>query len=260
MHLLSADANASFKLTRFSSNQIPSYAILSHTWGSDDQEVTFQDLTNATGSSKDGYRKIQLCRERAEMDGLQYFWVDSCCIDKSSSAELSEAINSMFRWYQDAAKCYVYLSDVSMRKRSRSSRSPWESAFTRSRWFTRGWTLQELLAPRSVELFSRDGERIGDKASLEQQIHDITGIRVQALQGNPLSDISNEERRSWSRKRRTKIEEDQAYCLLGIFGIHMPLIYGEGKRNALRRLQQEIDKLSSVDTQGRLPNLIQRTQ
>jgi hypothetical protein len=257
MRLLSASPGG-FKLTKFHHNQIPSYAILSHTWDVDDQEVSFEDLINATGSSKKGYRKIQFCAQRAEIDGLRYFWIDSCCIDKSSSAELSEAINSMFRWYQDAAKCYVYLSDVSMHECSEaeSSRPPWESAFAQSRWFTRGWTLQELLAPRLIEFFSLDHGRIGDKASLEQKISEITRIPIQALQGSPLNQISKEERRSWSANRLTTIEEDQAYCLLGIFGIHMPLIYGEGKRNAFRRLQEEIDKVSSIIAPGGLRNTI----
>jgi hypothetical protein len=257
MRLLSASPGG-FKLTKFPRDQIPGYAILSHTWDADDEEVNFEDLTNATGNSKNGYRKIQFCAQRAEKDGLHYFWVDSCCIDKSSSAELSEAINSMFRWYQDAAKCYVYLSDVSIHacSEAESSRPPWESAFAQSRWFSRGWTLQELLAPRSVEFFSQDHMRIGDKASLEQRIHEITGISIQALQGSPLCQFSNEERSSWSTNRLTAIEEDQAYCLLGIFGIYMPLLYGEGKRNAFRRLQEEIDKVSSIIAPGRLRNTI----
>jgi hypothetical protein len=156
MRLLSSNADGSFSLNRFTGNNIPSYAILSHTWEADDQEVTFHDLMNHLGISKKGYRKIQFCGEQAKRDGLQYFWVDSCCIDKSSSAELQEAINSMFRWYRDAAKCYVYLSDVSTGKHSWSSERLWEVGFRQSRWFTRGWTLQELLAPRSVEFFSQD--------------------------------------------------------------------------------------------------------
>jgi hypothetical protein len=146
----------------------------------------------------------------------------------------------MFRWYRNAAKCYVYLSDVSTGKNSRSSELLWESSFGQSRWFTRGWTLQELLAPSSVEFFSREGKRIGDKRSLEIQIQHITGIPVQALQGNSLSEFSVDVRMSWAIKRKTTIEEDQAYCLLGIFDIYLPLIYGEGRENAFRRLRKEI--------------------
>ena len=200
MRLLSTNADGTFRLTSFFGKPSPCYAILSHTWEADNQEVTFHDLTNALGSGKTGHKKIQFCSEQAKKDGLQYFWVDSCCIDKSSSAELTETINSMFRWYRDAAKCYVYLTDVSTRKRSRSSRVPWESAFTESRWFTRGWTLQELLAPRSVEFFSRDSKRLGDRGSLEQHIHGITRIPFQALRGDSLLDFSIEERMSWIEK------------------------------------------------------------
>jgi hypothetical protein len=244
MRLLSSNPDGSFTLNLFIGNNIPRYAILSHTWEADHNEVTFQDLMNAQGSSKRGYRKIRFCSEQAKKDGLQYFWVDSCCIDKTSSAELQTAINSMFRWYQDAAKCYVYLSDVSVR----ASNVLWEPAFEKSRWFTRGWTLQELLAPRSVEFFSQDGKRLGNKDSLQQQIHEVTGIAAKALQGD-LSQFSNDERRMWAAERETTIEEDQVYCLLGIFNVYMPLIYGEGKGNAFRRLQDEIDR-RSADTQG----------
>src|SRR5947207_2310346 len=120
----------------------------------------------------------------------------------------------------------------------------WESAFRGSRWFTRGWTLQELLAPVSVEFFSREATRLGDKQSLEQQIHEITGIPVSALQGRPLSDFTVDERMFWAAKRETKREEDKAYALLGIFDVHMPLIYGEGMKNARRRLLNEIHDAS----------------
>ena len=240
MHLLKFDNDGKPALTRFIVGNVPRYAILSHRWEADDQEVTFKDVTDGVGANKLGYAKIQFCGERARKDGLHHFWVDSCCIDKSSSAELQEAINSMFRWYQNAARCYVYLSDVSTSKQSRSSELLWESAFGQSRWFTRGWTLQELLAPLSVEFFSRDGKRLGDKKSLEVQIHHITGIAVQALRGTSLSEFSIDERKSWATNRKTTIEEDQAYCLLGIFDTYLPLIYGEGKENAFCRLEKEI--------------------
>lgn len=170
MHLLKLNGDDKPSLTRFTAGNIPSYAILSHTWEADDQEVTFKDLTDGVRIGKVGYWKIRFCGEQAWKDGPQYFWVDSCCINKSSSAELQEAINSMFGWYQNAAKCYVYLSDVSTGKHSRSSQLLWHVAFTQSRWFTRGWTLQELLAPSSVEFFSREGKWLGDKKLLEVQI------------------------------------------------------------------------------------------
>jgi Heterokaryon incompatibility protein (HET) len=252
MRLLSVNADGSFRLTWFAQKP-PIYAILSHTWEADDQEVTFKDLTDSVGHGKIGYRKIQFCAEQAKIDGLQYFWVDSCCIDKANFTELSAAINSMFRWYMDAAKCYVYLSDVSTRKRSRSSQPLWKLAFRQSRWFTRGWTLQELLAPRIVEFFSQDGKRLGDRNSLEQDIYQATGIAVPALQGRPLSQFSKDERKTWAIKRKTTIEEDQVYCLLGIFSVHLPLIYGEGKENAFRRLNDEIDRHASIPIQGNPP-------
>jgi uncharacterized protein YerC len=159
-----------------------------------------------------------------------------CCIDKSNSSELAEAINSMFRWYRNAAKCYAYLSDVSRT----NSEFLWETAFRLSRWFTRCWTLQELLAPRSVEFFSQDGNRLGDKRSLELQIHEITGIPILALRGTPLSQFNVNERLLWAENRSAKLEEDKVYSLLGIFDVYMPLIYGEGRGNAFRRLTKEV--------------------
>jgi hypothetical protein len=244
MHLLERNNDGEFSLTEHFGGDIPQYAILSHTWGADAEEVTFQDLLDGTGKSKAGYNKIYFCGEQARCDSLQYFWVDTCCIDKSNSTELAEAINSMFRWYRNAAKCYVYLSDVSTNDDDQVDPclQSWQSAFRKSRWFTRGWTLQELIAPPSVEFFCSNRKRIGDKKSLERQLHEITGIAVPALQGTPLSTFSVKERKLWTENRQTKREEDKAYSLLGIFDIYMPLIYGEGAENAFRRLQEEVDK------------------
>jgi hypothetical protein len=201
---------------------------------------------DGTGKSKTGYNKIRFCGEQAKRDGLQYFWVDTCCIDKSSSAELQEAINSMFRWYRDAAKCYVYLADVSahVADASGSSNQPWVSAFRKSRWFTRGCTLQELIVPSSVEFFSGEGAELGSRNSLERHIHEVTGIPVKALRGHNLPDFSVHERMIWAEKRNTTRQEDKAYSLLGIFNVHMPLIYGEGREGAFRRLREEIEKAS----------------
>lgn len=241
MRLLQLNGNGEFSLTNNVHNNIPPYAILSHTWGRDNEEVNFEDLEKGSGTTKTGYQKLQFCGEQAARDRMDYFWIDTCCIDKSSSAELQESINSMFKWYRDAHKCYVYLADVSTDQDNPSGQS-WRPAFRESRWFTRGWTLQELVAPRSVEFFSSNGQRLGDKRSLEQELHDITGISVLALQGSPLSGFSVEERMSWSKGRETTREEDKAYSLLGIFDVHMPLIYSEGSENAFRRLQEEIAK------------------
>lgn len=239
MRLLWLEENSVFSLVEHVGRDIPPYAILSHTWGADHEEVTFKDLTEDTGKSKAGYRKLTFCGEQAAKDGLHFFWVDTCCIDKSSSAELTEAINSMFQWYHNADKCYVYLSDVSISSLARDNLS-----LQKSRWFTRGWTLQELVAPTSVEFFSLEGEWIGDKSSMAQEIHNITGISIQALRGDCLSDFSVDERMSWADKRETKREEDAAYALLGLFDTHMPLIYGEGREKAFDRLRREIKESS----------------
>jgi hypothetical protein len=155
----------------------------------------------------------------------------------------------MFRWYQNAARCYVYLSGISAAdyRSGQQSGLAWESAFRAHRWFTRGWTLQELLAPASVEFFTQDGRRLGDKKSLEQQIHEITGITIPALRERDFAQFDAKERFRWAEKRQTTHEEDWAYCLLGIFGIFMPLIYGEGKAHAIRRLKNEIDAKSRDD-------------
>ncbi|KIW16082.1 hypothetical protein PV08_06133 [Exophiala spinifera] len=243
MRLLKLGSHGDLSLTKNLIEDVPSYAVLSHTWGTDDDEVTFDDIKNGSGTSKvGGYAKIRFCGEQARRDGLQYFWVDTCCIDKENHAELAQAIASMFRWYQNAARCYVYLTDVSARKCHNSqAERPWESAFGKSRWFTRGWTLQELLAPKSVEFYSHEGERLGDRNTLEQEIHETTEIPLTALRGTPLSHFSVDERLRWAAKRHTKLKEDKAYCLLGIFNVFLPLIYGE-EDNAFIRLREEIDK------------------
>lgn len=225
-------------LTSVLRNDIPPYAILSHTWESFDEELSFQDLSNGSGKQKNGYRKITFCAQQAIRDGIDFMWIDSVCIDRTNNTELAEAINSMFRWYRSAQKCYVYLSDV-------SGSTLDEASFRSSRHHTRGWTLQEIIAPQVVEFFSKDAHRIGDKVSLEVELHQITGIDINALRSpDGVLACSNEARMSWSLGRQTTIEEDQVYCLLGIFGVYMPLIYGEGKPNALHRLRNEINAVS----------------
>jgi NACHT domain/Heterokaryon incompatibility protein (HET) len=248
MRLLEYQSDGSFRLTdRFLDDDLPLHAILSHTWGKESEEVTFEDMVTGLGQVKAGYQKLRFCGEQAAKDRLRYFWVDSCCIKKSSDSELSESINSMFRWYRRAAKCYVYLWDVSTTKRKRGgekAQDTWEQAFRESRWFTRGWTLQELLAPTSVEFFSKEGNRLGNKQSLEQLIHKITGIPVLALRGPILSQFSADQKFDWAKNRKTAREEDWAYSLLGIFEISIPVIYGEGRTKAVRRLRKEIDDAS----------------
>ena len=244
MRLLQYNNRGDFSLTEFFESNIPKYAILSHRWGP--EEVTLADLKNGNYKKMAGYGKIQFCGEQAKRDGLQYFWVDTCCIDKSNSTELAEAINSMFRWYRDATKCYVYLRDVSRPQNysADGSNEDWESTFRKSAWFRRGWTLQELIAPASVDFFCKEGELLGNKASLERQICEITGIPASALRGSPLSDFSVAERLSWAASRETFRQEDKAYSLLGIFDVNMSLIYSEGKHRAMQRLREEIEKAS----------------
>jgi len=250
MRLLERGPNGGYYLTKdLIGSSIPAYAILSHTWGPDPEEVTFQDLMKGTGEDKAGYEKIRFCADQAQRHGLLYFWIDTCCINKENNTELAEAINSMFRWYHDAARCYVFLTDISGPSCKLSGPLPsqtWESAFRASRWFTRGWTLQELLAPKSVQFFAQDGTLLGDKISLQQQIHEITGIAIPALCGDSLAHFETEERFKWAETRQTTREEDWAYSLLGIFGVFISPIYGEGKENAVRRLKNEIsEKLRS---------------
>jgi hypothetical protein len=244
MRLLRFNKEGDLTLNEFFESDIPKYAILSHRWGA--EEVTFADLMNSTGKSKAGYNKIQFCGEQAIRDGLQHFWVDTCCIDKSNAVELQEAINSMFRWYRDATKCYVYLPDVSQSRTylADTSNEAWESTFRKSEWFTRGWTLQELVAPASVDFFSKEGELLGNKASLERHICERTAIPISALRGSSLSNFSIAERMSWAASRETYRQEDKAYSLLGIFDVNMPLIYSEGKEKAMQRLREEIEKAS----------------
>jgi hypothetical protein len=225
-------------LYEFSPNAIPPYAILSHTWCEGDEEVKLQDLGAPGVERKAGYAKIKGCCRQAQQDGLAYAWVDTCCIDKTSSAELSEAINSMFRWYANAEVCYTYLVDVPY------SLDPNDLvSFRSSRWFTRGWTLQELVAPENVVFYSREWKKLGTKRELTVTISDVTGIHEDILLGRNLMEVSIANRMSWASRRVTTRPEDIAYCLLGIFGINMPLLYGEDQK-AFIRLQEEIIKVS----------------
>jgi hypothetical protein len=225
---------------------IPPYLILSHTW--EDDEVTYTDYQNGLFEHKKGFKKIDcVCKAALEL-GLAYVWVDTCVIDKSNNTELTETINCMYRYYQNAARCYVYLSDVSLQTEDgKGQHVEWESAFRNSRWFKRGWTLQELLAPRIVEFYSRDQVRLGDKISLEKQIASVTGIATSALRGRPPSEFDLAERFKWAENRQTTKEEDMVYSLLGLFNVFLPLIYGETRSNAMRRLKNEIrDKESGT--------------
>ncbi|KAM6476953.1 heterokaryon incompatibility protein-domain-containing protein [Trichoderma sp. SZMC 28011] len=239
------------KLVEFFGDAIPPYAILSHTW--EDEEITFQDITQGHSyrESKKGWAKVIKCCQQAIKDDFEFVWIDTCCIDKSSSAELQEAINSMFKWYEMSLECYVYISDFSHPGLNAEPQEIKKAlrTYARSRWFTRGWTLQELLAPQSVRFFDSTWLEFGDKVSLRKQIAAVTGISQKVLVDSVIDArramdfISIAQRMSWASNRTTTREEDIAYCLLGIFDVNMPLLYGEGHK-AFQRLQEEIIKKS----------------
>jgi ankyrin repeat protein len=246
----------SLELVEVRDDAIPPYAILSHTWG--DAELTLQELRWLKGrwstpsdeaaealAKKKGFLKVKDAAALAIRNGFSYIWIDTCCIDKTSSAELSEAINSMYRWYQMSAECYAYLSDV--KSAAEEDIAAQESSLRKSRWFTRGWTLQELIAPSEVYFFANDWSYLGSKKDgnrFMEIITEMTGIDegVLYLQIDPYT-LSVATRMSWAAQRQTTRVEDMAYCLMGLFQVNMPLLYGEGKR-AFTRLQQEILSLS----------------
>ncbi|USP78162.1 hypothetical protein yc1106_05436 [Curvularia clavata] len=276
------------ELRWFNDNEIPAYAILSHTWGPD--EVIYQEFvwihraralsaSSVRASSQDnqdartalmlalemmirgnsdaslgsfsendlmkrmGYSKIINAAEQARGQGCDYLWVDTCCIDKTSSAELQEAINSMYRWYRDAEVCIVYLSDIAVDHGDfRTASEIAGYAFTHSRWTQRGWTLQELIAPAVCRFYFQDWTLMGEKVEFLNELSEATGIPVHVLEETrSLNEVSVAERMSWAAHRQSTRIEDVAYCLLGIFDIHMPLLYGEGEK-AFIRLQEEILK------------------
>ncbi|KAI0142107.1 ankyrin repeat-containing domain protein [Pestalotiopsis sp. NC0098] len=242
MRLLRLEEGDNVSLTDNLTHDIPPYAILSHTWGARGEEVIFQDIQNNDFQQKPGYGKILFCGRQAQLDGLDYFWVDTCCIDKTSSAELAESINSMYRWYENAQKCYVYLSDmtVNLDRNTPPLLSSWLHGFRNTRWFTRGWTLQELLAPPVVEFFSSNGQKLGDKTSLEEPIHNITNVPILSLRGFSQSNVELDTIFSWCQNRETTRPEDKVYSLLGLAGVSLPVIYGEGEGAAFLRLCGEV--------------------
>jgi hypothetical protein len=234
-----------FKVEEFTGSDIPKYAILSHRWGS--EEITFQDIQNSKNFrnyiqtqprvQSEGWFKIKGCSQQAVTDGYQYIWVDSCCIDKTSSAELSEAINSMFNWYRDSGVCYAYLSDL------RSLRYDGNTQFENSKWFSRGWTLQELLAPKKLVFFTQDWKRLGTRDNMWHMVSKVTGIKNET--GWEMASVA--QKFSWASKRETMRIEDRAYSLMGLFGVNMPPLYGEGEK-AFIRLQLEILRTSDDES------------
>ena len=229
---------STLKLQEFFDSKIPEYVILSHTWGAN--EISFQAFQN--GELND---KIKNCCKQAQKDGFQYAWIDTCCIDKTSSAELSEAINSMYRWYQHSSVCYTFLEDYMepFPKHDWWERGETDIRQLRScRWFTRGWTLQEIIAPSCVNFYDGHWTFLGTRVTLQGAIFAITGIPIPVLNATKtLQEYNIAVRMSWASKRKTTRLEDEAYCLMGLFDVNMPMLYGEGRR-AFQRLQEEILK------------------
>ncbi|KAI6105261.1 heterokaryon incompatibility protein-domain-containing protein, partial [Pisolithus croceorrhizus] len=223
------------------------YAILSHRWGA---EVSYKEMTGLMKMAerkrdevrqRAGYQKIIKSCKQAMKDGYEWLWIDTCCIDKRSSSELSEAINSMYRWYQNAQVCYAYLNDVS---ESTFPTKQDDNKFNKSNgwpeWFVRGWTLQELIAPKQVKFFNKDWVHIGDKQRFAPTLERTTGIpRGVLMTGLAGKRLSVAQIMSWAAERKTTRVEDRAYSLMGLFGVNMPMLYGEGKK-AFQRLQLEI--------------------
>ncbi|KAH7014271.1 heterokaryon incompatibility protein-domain-containing protein, partial [Microdochium trichocladiopsis] len=241
MHLLNVHTR---KLEYFLGSSVPEYAILSHTWGPHEANGRWPRTVRVQTRSHErrhlrepGHAKIDNCCHRAKQDGLDYVWVDTCCIDKRSSAELSEAINSMFSWYAKAAVCYVYLVDVHPSRQLQEVKC--------SRWFARGWTLQELIAPQCLAVFDVGWNFIGPR--LTALLAHSSGIPLEFLWDEDFWHASVAQRLSWACNRETTRKEDIAYCLLGIFRVSMPLLYGEGSK-AFERLQKEIINISSDQT------------
>lgn len=224
----------SLKFEEFFEKHVPAYAILSHRW--EKEEITFQDMSGSSNllqaQNKYGFSKLKNACVLALSQGYQYIWIDTCCIDKTSSAELTEAINSMYNWYKAAHVCYAFLSDAYDREK-----------ITTSQWFKRGWTLQDLIAPDLLEFYSGDWKPLGTKEDHAIDISSSTGIDVHVLLGGDPTEVSAARRMYWAAERETTRIEDEAYCLMGLFDVNMPLLYGEG-RKAFRRLQEEIIRRS----------------
>ncbi|ETS76756.1 hypothetical protein PFICI_12143 [Pestalotiopsis fici W106-1] len=241
MRLLSLQ-DGRLSLTKFNKH-IPSYAILSHTWGAAEDEVTFEDVSRNEARNKKGYDKIKFCAEQAAIHNLEFFWVDTCCINKTDVQEFQNAINSMYRWYQNAKVCFVYMADLSTEgTRQTHQDSAWKVRFRQNRWFTRSWTLQELLAPREIKFYSNDNQFIGDKGSLVQELEAITRIPASTLLGADSAPFSLEECIFWAGDRESTYEEDKAYSLLGLCGVSLAPNYGEGVEDAFERLRKRCHK------------------
>lgn len=244
------------------------YAILSHRWEED--ELKFEDMQpeiSAHARQKKGFKKVQdFCRV-ARARGHQYGWADTCCINKLSSAELSESINSMFHYYQLASECIVFMCDVSedfccIEEECSHKDGRWKDEFKASAWFERGWTLQELLAPRDLVFYNKHWIMLKSLEGVVGLTASVTRIDESVLLARAsrvIFEMPVAVRMSWAASRKTTRPEDRAYSLLGIFNVNMPMLYGEGGEKAFLRLQEEIMKSeddhsifvwSATDTRG----------
>ncbi|KAF5558573.1 beta transducin [Fusarium mexicanum] len=250
----------------------PPYAILSHTWISPKDEITYRDMKTRTEDIRNnvykqkGWSKLKDYCDRALKDGWEWAWMDTCCIDKTNPADTQEAINAMFRWYQNAGVCYAHLGDVELSKVSQivslpedmdldpsmsSLRTALKDAFIGAKWFTRGWTLQELLAPHYLIFVDNEWRHMGTRESWALEIEKTSNIEERHLNAfNPtdFTSCSIATRFSWASGRETTVEEDESYSLLGLFGISLPLIYGEGGRQAFNRLQRQLIHVYTDDS------------
>ncbi|KAJ8595030.1 hypothetical protein M405DRAFT_871979 [Rhizopogon salebrosus TDB-379] len=215
--------------------------MLSHRW--EENEPSLRHIQDKNVYKLDlvgGIMKLQsFCRTARDAD-YRWAWADTCCIDQTNNVEVQESVNSMFVWYRHAALTVVYLSDVPPSSKS--------GALAKSVWNERGWTVQEFLAPRIVLFYQSDwtlylndrSPNHKDSAVIMRELGDATGIDPQALIVFHPGMGGTREKLQWVSRRKTTMQEDIAYSLFGIFGIHLPVIYGERKQNALGRLLQEI--------------------
>ncbi|KAF9473423.1 hypothetical protein BDN70DRAFT_843490 [Pholiota conissans] len=227
-------------------NSLTKYAILSHTWArSISGEVSYNGWRNGSlDLTQPGFKKlVQFCRAALENHGLSLGWMDTVCIDKSSSSELDESIRSMFKWYQNSSICITYLAETES-----------FSDMVKDSWFTRGWTLQELLAPTFIKFYNRAWNQLttskNDKwdNSIQAQIELATSITKTELLTIHLAGVSFSRKMQWAARRRVTRTEDVAYSLMGLFDISMSIAYGEGGQRAFVRLIKEILSTSKYRT------------
>ena len=241
------------KVLEFRDDETTEYAILSHRW-IDPTEVDYEEMVGLAKMNRQeqdeirgrlGYKKIVDTCKQAKQDGYEWVWIDTCCIDKRSSAELSEAINSMYRWYANAKICYAYLHDVDDSFPTEEDKEKYRKSNGWPEWFSRGWTLQEMIAPRNLHFFNKDWQPIGNKKTLVRTLEWITRVPghtlTGGLEGNRpcVAQII-----SWASNRTTTRVEDRAYSLMGLLDASMPMLYGEGKK-AFHRLQLEFIRSSN---------------